>query len=110
VTDGDAAVRAVAVAPASARRVSAFDLNIITERREDQRFDLIVATNVLVYYDAFQQALAFANAAAMLRPGGLFLTNDARPAVDGMRLKHGGSQPVVYAKDNVGDRIDWYLK
>ena len=41
------------------------------------RFDLIVATNVLVYYDAFEQALALANISAMLAPGGILLTNYA---------------------------------
>ena len=39
------------------------------------RFDLIVATNVLLYYNAFEQALAMANINAMLRPGGVFLSN-----------------------------------
>ena len=36
-----------------------------------------MATNVLVYYDVFEQALAAANVAAMLRPGGVFVTNTA---------------------------------
>jgi hypothetical protein len=36
-----------------------------------------VATNVLVYYDVFEQALALSNIAAMLREGGVFLTNNA---------------------------------
>lgn len=41
---------------------------------EDEKFDLIVATNVLVSYDNFEQAQALANVSAMLRPGGIFLT------------------------------------
>ena len=56
------------------------DLNIVTERlalADADRFDLIVATNVLVYYDGFEQALALANIGAMLAPGGVFLTNYA---------------------------------
>ena len=36
-----------------------------------------MATNVLFYYDVFEQALAAANVAAMLKPGGLFVTNTA---------------------------------
>ena len=44
---------------------------------EDQPFDLVHATNDLVYYDVFEQALAHANIASMLRPGGLLLTNTA---------------------------------
>jgi predicted TPR repeat methyltransferase len=56
------------------------DLNIVVDRlraRDDERFDVVVATNVLVYYDVFEQALAAANVAAMLRPGGVFVTNTA---------------------------------
>ena len=32
---------------------------------------------MLVYYDVFEQSLALANVAAMLRPGGVFLSNQA---------------------------------
>ena len=56
------------------------DLNIVVDRlplASDERFDLVVATNVLFYYDVFEQALAAANVAAMLKPGGLFVTNTA---------------------------------
>lgn len=73
-------VRAVAVRPAVVASIAPRDLNIVLERltlADADRFDLIVATNVLVYYDAFEQALAQANLAAMLRPGGFFLTNYA---------------------------------
>jgi predicted TPR repeat methyltransferase len=74
------------------------DLNIVVDRlalREGERFDLIVATNVLVYYDVFEQALAAANVAAMLRPGGVFVTNTAvlptaplRPTAEYLRVAH----------------------
>ena len=77
-------VRAVRVRPAITLSITPVDLNIIVERLEpprppgnDERFDLIVATNVLVYYDAFDQTLALANIARMLRPGGFFVTNYA---------------------------------
>ena len=72
-------VRAVRVRPAVALSITPRDLNIVIERlaplKEDDRFDLIIATNVLIYYNAFEQALALANVSAMLRPGGVFLTN-----------------------------------
>ena len=74
------------------------DLNIVVDRlalREGERFDLIVATNVLVYYDVFEQALAAANVAAMLKPGGVFVTNTAvlpttplRPTASYLRVAH----------------------
>jgi SAM-dependent methyltransferase len=72
-------VRALRVRPEVVLSIKPRDLNIVLERlaplKDEDRFDLIVATNVLVYYDAFEQALALANIAAMLRPGGVFLTN-----------------------------------
>jgi chemotaxis methyl-accepting protein methylase len=56
------------------------DLNVVVERLEplpdNQRFDLVVATNILVYYDAFEQALALGNISSMLRPGGFLITSD----------------------------------
>lgn len=72
--------RAVRLQPAVVAAVAPRDLNIVVDRLRlgnDERFDLVVATNVLVYYDVFQQALAAANVAAMLRPGGVFVTNTA---------------------------------
>lgn len=70
-------VRATAIRPDVVRVIVPRDLNIILERVEgaEAGFDLIVATNVLVYYDPFEQALALSNIAAMLRPGGFFVTN-----------------------------------
>jgi len=45
----------------------------------DQRFDLIVATNIFLYYGDFERSLARVNVAAMLKPGGLLLSNDKLP-------------------------------
>ena len=72
--------RAVQIQREVVSSVTARDLNIVVDRlrgRDDERFGLVVATNVLVYYDVFEQALAAANVAAMLRPGGIFMTNTA---------------------------------
>jgi hypothetical protein len=58
-------------------------LNIVLERFSSaeamSRFDLLVATNVLIYYDSVEQALAVSNMASMLRDGGLLLTNQPVP-------------------------------
>ena len=40
---------------------------------------MVVATNVLVYYEPCEQALAVSNMASMLRAGGLLLTNQPVP-------------------------------
>ena len=74
-----AAVGVTAVFTALARFA---DLNIVFDRisaPDASRFDLVVATNVLVYYEPFEQALAVSNMAGMLRPGGLLLTNQPVP-------------------------------
>jgi hypothetical protein len=72
--------RSVRIQPAVVSSIVPRDLNIVVDRlpvASDERFDLVVATNVLFYYDVFEQALAAANVAAMLRPGGVFVTNTA---------------------------------
>jgi hypothetical protein len=90
--------RTVRIQPAVVSSIVPRDLNIVVDRlpaANDERFDLIVATNVLVYYSVFEQALAAANVAAMLRPGGLFVTNTAvlppaplRPTAAYLRVAH----------------------
>ena len=42
-------------------------------------FDLVVATNILPYFNDVELVLAMTNIAAMLAPGGIFLHNEARP-------------------------------
>jgi hypothetical protein len=71
-------VRANAVA---ARALDSVLLDIVTERLHEKPFDLIVATNILPYFDDTQLALALSNIASMLAPGGLFLHNERRPLV-----------------------------
>jgi SAM-dependent methyltransferase len=74
-------VRAVRMRPEIVQAITAEDLNIVFERLDPlpaaDAFDLVIATNILVYYDPFEQALAMANVARMLRPGGMFLSNSA---------------------------------
>ena len=61
-----------------ARALSAETLDIVTERLDGSRFDLIVATNILPYFDDGELMLAMSNVAGMLAPGGVFLHNEAR--------------------------------
>ena len=72
----------IAVRPAVARAMSAERLNVVTQRLVGEPpFDVAVATNVLTYFDDRQLALALANIAAMLRPGGYLLHNESRPGL-----------------------------
>jgi len=70
-------LRAIRMNPGLVQRVNALDCNVVLERlaADEPLFDLVIATNVFVYYNVFEQALATANLAAMIRPGGLIVTN-----------------------------------
>jgi len=70
--------RTIQIRPEVARVLHAEPLDIVTERL-DQAFDVIIATNILPYFDDTELMLALDNIAAMLAPGGVFLHNEARP-------------------------------
>jgi hypothetical protein len=74
----------VRVSDAAAKALSAVPLDIVTERLRGQTFDLVIATNILPYFDDQELTLATSNIASMLAPGGVFLHNEARPALDGI--------------------------
>ncbi|HYL84754.1 MAG TPA: hypothetical protein VE263_11010 [Candidatus Angelobacter sp.] len=72
-------IRAIEVPPAVVSRVTPVELNIVYQRLElasEERFDLIIGTNVFVYYGAFEQSLVRGNVARMLKPGGLLLSTE----------------------------------
>jgi len=79
IAAADRYLRSIVVRASVTRTMAAERLNIITERLVDRTgFDLIVATNVLTYFDDDQLALALSNITAMLQPGGYFLHNESR--------------------------------
>jgi hypothetical protein len=101
--------RAVRVRPDVVLTCQPVDLNIVLERvnmDEADRFDLIVGTNIFIYYDAFERSLALENAGAMLKHGGLLLTNDRLPEVPGGSMRQAGLTDVQYNHEAVG----WYRK
>ena len=56
-----------------------YKLNVITGRLKTlPGYDLIIATNVLLYLNQPELLLAMNNIRLMLKPGGVFLHNDAR--------------------------------
>jgi hypothetical protein len=74
--------RAIKISPKIAQRITPVDMNIVFQRLElpsQEAFDLIIGTSIFVYYNAFEQSLARANVAAMLKPGGYLLSNDKLP-------------------------------
>ena len=115
---GSVQVRAVRVRPAVVMSTIPQDLNIVLQRLEplaaDERFDLIIATNVLIYYDAFEGSLAVANVANMLRPGGFFLSNNAFLELPTTPIGSVGYTDVFYTQlpgiGQTGDRLVWYRR
>jgi len=115
---GRVEVRSVLVRPSVVLSTIPRDLDIILQRLEpasaSDQFDLILATNILIYYDLFEQSLAVANIAKMLRPGGVFLSNDPISELPTSPISSIGSTDVTYMKlpgiGEAGDRIIWYQR
>jgi hypothetical protein len=109
---GESKTRAVRIRPAIVLRVRPRRLDVVYERLvlpENEKFDLIIGTNIFVYYSAFEQTLAQLNLAAMLRKRGHVLTNDALP-VNGREsaLSEIGFSTTAYSdREKDGDRIVW---
>jgi hypothetical protein len=108
---GEVLVRSVRVRDDVVRAIDPRTLNVVVERlplAPDERFDLVVATNVLLYYDVFEQALALANIASMLRPGGVLLTNTA--ALPTPPLGASASYLRVAHTPERYDEMFWYVR
>jgi hypothetical protein len=71
-------MKTVHVSAKTARVLSAAPLDIVTARLEGPAFDLIIATNILPYFDDVELMLAMSNVNQMLVPGGVFLHNEPR--------------------------------
>jgi hypothetical protein len=110
---GELEVRAVRVRPSVVSMIRPADLDIVLQRPAalppDERFDLIVATNILVYYDVFEQCLALNNVAKMLRPGGFLLSNNALFELESTPVHGTGYRTTLYSsRPDDGDHVVWY--
>ena len=104
-------VRAVAVQPKYAARIESRDLNVVGQVMDGEQFDLVVATNILVYYDRFQQVLAMAGIAKMMSAGGVFLSNTVLPAQRPAALEYLGRRSVSYSTSgSYGDDVVAYRR
>ena len=108
---GAVEVRGVRIHPAIVTSTVPQDLNIVLERQDlapERKFDLIIATNILVYYGIFEQSLALSNLASMLRPQGLFLSNNYVSPLPDIPMTIVGDTEVSYTGDNTNDFVIWY--
>ena len=113
-TLAETTTRAVKIHAAVAARMKTADLNIVAQTMDLEKgmgFDLIVATNVLVYYDHFEQAVAMTGIARLLNHGGIFLCNNALPAQHPEELKYLGRLTVTFSEHGAfGDDVVVYRK
>lgn len=107
-------VRAVRIPPEMLLRVHAQDVNAVYQRLElpeSQQYDLIIATNIFVYYGPFEQSLALVNAARMLRPGGFLLSNNQLPETPSSGMEALPYVTTVYSDRTAdGDHIFIYRR
>jgi chemotaxis methyl-accepting protein methylase len=83
----------------------------VTDRLDVEPFDLVIATNVFIYYDVLDQALALANVAAMLKPGGFLLANVSVPELASVGMRPVDTTTILYARtgtENIRDFMVWY--
>ncbi len=81
--------RAVKIRPEIVRRLKELDVNIVFQHAAmgtQEGFDMIIGTNIFIYFGELEQSLACLNMALMLNPGGYILSNDKLPisAADGL--------------------------
>jgi chemotaxis methyl-accepting protein methylase len=91
--------------------MSALDLNVVTERVDGRTFDLVIATNVLIYYDVFEQALAMSNIGSMLKPGAFLLANVSVPDLTSLAIRPLDTTTTLYARgatESIRDFVVWY--
>ncbi len=105
-------IRSLQVRPEVVLLIQPVVLNIVTAHLDlprDRRFDLVVATNVFVYYDVLQQCLALANLEKMLKPGGFLLSNNALLELPVSKIRSVGYHTAVYSdRSTDGEHIVIY--
>lgn len=111
---GGVMARAVAIRPQYIVQMKGYDLNIVAQTLDlppGQGFDLVIATNVLVYYDHFQQALAMASIGRILNRGGIFLANSVLPARHTGELEYLGRRTTQFTPSGAyGDDVVVYRR
>ena len=108
-------VRTVRVRPDVVSSIDVRDVNIVLERlaplEDEERFDLVIATNILVYYGVFEQSLALANIASMLRSGGFVLSNNVLVELPTTPVRAIGHSRTIYSdRPDDSDDIVWYRR
>ena len=108
----DLRTRAVSIQPGVVKRIAPVDMNVIFQAQPlpaEKQFDLAIGTNIFLYYDALQQALACVNLAAMIKPGGLLISNTPLPRTAPSKLVDSVHTDIPL-RPGLGDRVYSYLR
>ena len=92
--------RAVTIRPGVVLRVTPVDMNVVYQTlplAPDQQFDVVIGTNIFIYYGGLEQALARANLGTMIKPGGFLLTNELLPDTAPSKLANSLQTSVLTA-------------
>lgn len=106
-------LRAVAVKPQIAARMTVDDLNIVTQTLETipgQGFDVVVATNLFAYYTRVEQTLALTSIARMLGSGGILISNGISSSIKLPEFEDLGAHHVSYSDSESGDDLTAYKR
>jgi len=98
----DTQTRAVRIRPDIVRRLIPWDANIVFQHlapAPKRGLDLIIGTNVFVYFGELEQSLARMNMALMLHRGGCVLSNDKLPSSAADSLVDSLQTPQIIARD-----------
>jgi hypothetical protein len=107
-------LRAISVNSEYLSKITPFDTNIVVQSPvllDKDKYDLIIGTNIFVYYSEFEKALIMKNLDKMLRKGGIILSNDALTEVPTTNLRKIGQSETYYSDKRVdADLVIWYQK
>ena len=106
-------LRAVQIQPAYVKRITPIDINVVFQHTDlpvSQQFDLVIGTNIFVYYGAFEQALTRENLARMIAPGGILLSNNLLSGISSSRLKEAARVMVLYSEPNNAELVFVYRR
>ena len=86
-------MRALDIRSKTVQIVRPTDMNVVFQQdviSDENKFDLVIGTNVFVYYGGFEQALALRNLSGMMRSGGILLSNNFLQIFPGSLFKEAG--------------------
>lgn len=106
-------LRSIAVKPQITARITVEDLDIVTQTLETipgAGFHLVVATNLLAYYNRVEQALALTSISRMLASGGILLANGVSQGVKLPEFDDLGARHIAYLDSGTGDDLVAYRR